>query len=128
MQTYLFRGRKLSDGEWIFGSLISNSDHVYIVESTENPFHITEVDRDSVGQWTRVFDNHSEKIFEGDIVELYGLPFEMLTPEDDEPFLIKIQSLSDPAVMRMIMDSRIVRIFSGELCDEDECETKWRLR
>lgn len=63
----LFRGK--NDGDWIYGDLIYsvNENQHYIIERTKDALSFP-VDEDSVGEFTRRFDNQGTKIFAGDLV------------------------------------------------------------
>ena len=80
MREILFRGKRIEDGEWFFGSLVHRTqfygipaDDYFILYDGE--FHCdfygsVEVDPKTLGQYTGLTDN-GKKIFEGDIVRLY---------------------------------------------------------
>jgi uncharacterized phage protein (TIGR01671 family) len=66
MRDILFRGKRLEDNEWIFGYM-ADSDEISNVNEIAMPREV--VDKDSIGQWTGLYDYDGNKIFEGDIVE-----------------------------------------------------------
>ena len=79
---YLFRGKRLSDGLWVKGSLVIQHDgRCFIFEPCGWLLH--EVDQKTVGQYTGEIDKNGAKIFDGDIINVEftqdGQPWEQTT-------------------------------------------------
>ena len=84
MREILFRGKRIDNGEFAYGSLIQAGTYCCILESEEDAHPMdylyldddlgtidgkaTPVIRETVGQFTGMADKNSRKIFEGDIV------------------------------------------------------------
>lgn len=68
MRTIKFRGKGL-DGEWVFGYYLVGIFGNHFIRSIADSLTY-EVDPDTVGQFTGVFDCEGREIYEGDIVIL----------------------------------------------------------
>lgn len=62
MREIKFRGKRLDNGEWVYGDLFRMNGFPYIY-----PGHY-EVIPDTVGQFTGLLDKNGKEIYEGDIV------------------------------------------------------------
>ena len=70
MREILFRGKRLDNDEWIYGSYNHlNTGKDYICDGNYWLGTI-EVDPETVGQWTGLVDVNRVKIFEGDIFNI----------------------------------------------------------
>lgn len=69
----LFRGKRKSDGEWIFGNLLRTDDDGICIIQNHVPHHFLknyEVDQETICQYTGLIDKKNDKkIFEGDICD-----------------------------------------------------------
>ena len=83
MREILFRGKRRSDGEWVYGYVVKGEDYLTgesvtaIVEQNATFYPRNEIVSyeivipETVGEWTGLVDCHGVKIFEGDI---HGMP------------------------------------------------------
>ena len=93
-RTIKFRGKRLDNGEWVYGSLAETHGKLFIGISTDpdNPVYMMdwhEVDPATVGQFTGLLDKSGKEIYEGDVLGCL----------EDEDFLPEIVIFKDGCFM-----------------------------
>lgn len=69
MREIKFRGKRLDNGEWVYGDLFRMHGVPYIYPyPAPNGWNDYEVIPDTIGQFTGQFDDSGKEIYEGDIV------------------------------------------------------------
>ena len=69
-----FRGKSKRTGEWLYGDLVRNVEGAFAIVppfemTTDNLCDRYEVDKETVGQSTGLYDENESEIYEGDIVD-----------------------------------------------------------
>ena len=93
MRAIEFRGKRYSNGQWVYGDLCRHKDGTCTICGKADDFGY-EVNPETVGQFTGLHDKNGKEIYEGDIIRTYGnnFTYEVIYNEKSAAFIGKLNS------------------------------------
>lgn len=123
MREIKFRGKRLDDGEWEYGSLLEQKDidacgsNYFIVEMTRSTDFDCKwkerVDPKTIGQFTGLTDKNGKEMYEGDILLVNGKQKVVVSFKDGQ-FVISYYALN------LLRDRTLESVVIGNIWDNPE--------
>lgn len=126
MRIIKFRGKRIKNGEWLYGDLMQDDRGGYYVFSIDcDGLHKeNKVDTDTIGQFTGLFDKNDKEIYEGDIVKIKSqicgdLFYEVVYSIDEAAFAMKMDGNAVYRYFEEIAEGRMTEVI-GNIHDNPE--------
>ena len=108
MREIIFRGKRLDNGEWIYGSLFVGFKKCYICPEAIAMYNFDgalclggfiEVDPSTVGQYIGLKDKHGKRIIDGDIISFRAVRPHVVRFEDGA-FILEDSAIPIPFAIK----------------------------
>ena len=121
MRTIKFRGKRLDNGQWIYGYLTLISGNTAYIRNIEvKRLNVKMVDVNTIGQFTGLYDKNGREIYEGDILKQYNLKYEVCWYDDDSAFMARQIASDKPLLMSEFEINYSKALIMGNIHDNPE--------
>ena len=129
MREIKFRGKRIDNGEWVYGYYIEDGlNNHYIVEIKDNKdkdyyygktYRYVEVIPETIGQFTGVYDKNNTPIYEGDLIKYAcGGTEDYVIQEIDEVFFNNEYGTFEIAINKNKENSEVLGFWLADLYED----------
>jgi len=121
MREIKFRGKRIDNGKWVYGSfvLVDNAFFIIKVLGTTS-FDWIEIIPETVGQYTGLIDREGKEIYEGDILKSSYTDFGHKVVFKNGSFLIEHDDICCPPYKTSLVEAQGWQKIIGNIHDDKE--------